>query len=267
MSLKNKSLTLRYLLVATLTAGLLGFVLYYVSRAGTASIYLQPAATTIAQNATFNVAVRVNTNGDTANAVQANLSYPASQLEVIGVDYAGSAFDIQAEETLASGSIRLARGANSASTGDLLFATITFRMLAPSGQMAVDFASGTAVVRSTDNQDITGTLVGGVYTAASTPTADTVAPTAPSSLAAANVTNNSVSLRWSQSSDNVGVVGYKIYQSQRKTSVLMATTGDVNSVVLTGLTANTRYSFYVTAIDAAGNESARSNKLGVKTSR
>ncbi len=89
---------------------------------------------------------------------------------------------------------------------------------------------------------------------------DIDAPTAPSNLTYSNVTDQSVQLSWTASTDNVGVSGYKIY---RNGSYLTSTTG--TSYTVTGLSPATSYSFYVTAYDAAGNESDHSNTVNVTT--
>ncbi len=90
---------------------------------------------------------------------------------------------------------------------------------------------------------------------------DTQAPTAPTNLASSNVTYNSVQISWTSSTDNVGVTGYKIY---RNGSYLTSVTGTSHTV--TSLSASTSYSFYVTAYDAAGNNSSASNTINVTTS-
>jgi len=89
---------------------------------------------------------------------------------------------------------------------------------------------------------------------------DTQAPTAPTSLAASNITSTSVSLSWTASTDNVGVTGYDVYKNG---ALLASTTATTYSV--TGLTAATAYSFYVKAKDAAGNASAASSTINITT--
>jgi endonuclease I/chitodextrinase len=89
---------------------------------------------------------------------------------------------------------------------------------------------------------------------------DTEAPSAPTTLLATNTTANGTSLSWVQSTDNVGVLGYRIFNG----TVQIATSSSAN-YVLTGLTANTNYTFSVKAIDAAGNISNGSNTIAVKT--
>ncbi|NQX63668.1 fibronectin type III domain-containing protein [Paenibacillus qinlingensis] len=90
---------------------------------------------------------------------------------------------------------------------------------------------------------------------------DGVAPTAPASLAATSITSNSAQLNWTSSTDNVAVKRYLI--SNNGTELLASTT--VNSLALTGLTANTTYSLTVLANDAAGFISPNSNTLTFTT--
>lgn len=89
---------------------------------------------------------------------------------------------------------------------------------------------------------------------------DTVAPSAPTSLAASGTTQTTTNLSWTASTDNVGVTGYDVYQN----GVFKANTAST-SYAVTGLTASTAYSFYVIARDAAGNSSAQSNAASVTT--
>ena len=89
---------------------------------------------------------------------------------------------------------------------------------------------------------------------------DTQAPTAPANLTSSNITNNSVLLSWSASTDNVGVTGYDIYRNGSKLTSVTATSYNV-----TGLAASTAYSFYVKAKDAAGNISVASSTINVTT--
>lgn len=92
---------------------------------------------------------------------------------------------------------------------------------------------------------------------------DTTAPTAPSGLhVMGSSTHNSVPLMWNASTDNVGVTGYQIFRG----STLVATvSGSTLEYLVTGLSADTAYTFTVKAIDAAGNVSAASNAISVTT--
>jgi chitodextrinase len=92
-------------------------------------------------------------------------------------------------------------------------------------------------------------------------TTDTQAPTVPTNLAANNVTSNGLTLTWTASTDNVGVTAYQVYQGNTLLNDNVTTT----SFDVTGLSCNTAYSFTVKAKDAAGNVSASSNALSVRT--
>ncbi|MDQ1913453.1 glycosyl hydrolase family 28-related protein [Paenibacillus sp. GD4] len=82
---------------------------------------------------------------------------------------------------------------------------------------------------------------------------DTLAPAwTNANLTSSNVTGNGVSLAWSGASDNVGVTGYKVLQNGVELATVVGTTyGGTYDV--TGLTANTSYTFQIEAGDAAGN--------------
>lgn len=92
------------------------------------------------------------------------------------------------------------------------------------------------------------------------PPADTTPPTAPTNLAASNVTQTALTLTWTASTDNVGVTGYQVFSNGAKVADATGT-----SYNLTGLTAATSYTLTVRAKDAAGNVSGTSTALVVKT--
>ncbi len=89
---------------------------------------------------------------------------------------------------------------------------------------------------------------------------DTQAPTAPTNLTAANVAQTSLTLNWTASTDNVGVTGYDVFSGSTNIGTVTGTTANI-----TGLTANTAYTFTVKAKDAAGNVSPSSNAVNVTT--
>ncbi|MDJ0384882.1 NPCBM/NEW2 domain-containing protein [Streptomyces sp. G-G2] len=109
---------------------------------------------------------------------------------------------------------------------------------------------------------VTVPVAGGASMTATAGTAagDTAAPTAPTNLASSNVTSNSVDLKWTASTDNVGVTGYKIY---RGTTLVGTSTS--TSFTATELSASTPYTFTVKAVDAAGNLSGAGNAVDVTT--
>ena len=89
---------------------------------------------------------------------------------------------------------------------------------------------------------------------------DNLAPTVPAGLIANNVTHDQVALSWQASTDNVRVVGYRVFRngSLIKTTTLV-TYSDPN------VTPDTQYLYAIQAYDAAGNHSAKSSSLGVVT--
>ncbi|MFI8103187.1 carbohydrate binding domain-containing protein [Streptomyces sp. NPDC086023] len=89
---------------------------------------------------------------------------------------------------------------------------------------------------------------------------DTTPPTAPGGLATTGRTSSSVSLAWTAATDDTGVTGYDVYQG----GTLAATTAGTSATV-TGLAANTPYTFTVRARDLAGNSSPASGPLTVTT--
>ena len=90
--------------------------------------------------------------------------------------------------------------------------------------------------------------------------ADTQAPTAPS-LSSTGQTDTTVNLAWSGATDNVGVIGYKIFMN----GSYFSNTANVGTHQMQGLTPGTNYNFVVKALDAAGNESVDSNQISVTT--
>ena len=95
---------------------------------------------------------------------------------------------------------------------------------------------------------------GPAATSACTPTVDTEAPSSPTNLTLGAVSQTSVAVSWSASSDNVGVDGYGYY---RGASLVGNGTG--TSYVFSGLACGTGYSLAIDAYDAAGNRSGRTS--------
>lgn len=87
--------------------------------------------------------------------------------------------------------------------------------------------------------------------------ADVTAPSIPPNLMVTAVSENTVTLSWGASSDNVGVTGYKVYTD----GAGAIDVGNVLTYQVTGLSSVTSYDFNVTAYDAATNESAFSNTV------
>lgn len=123
--------------------------------------------------------------------------------------------------------------------------------------------------------DLTGTTAvsshGGIdarYTAAvalplppgGTVTGDTQAPTIPTNVGAIANSPTQVTVSWTASTDNVGVTGYTVKRGGTSVGAPAA-----SPFVNTGLTANTTYSYTVSAHDAVPNTSADSTAATVTT--
>ena len=85
--------------------------------------------------------------------------------------------------------------------------------------------------------------------------ADNTPPSAPSVLTAIVISSSQINLSWGASTDNAGVTGYRIYRD----GSTITTIGDT-FYSDTGLAQSTRYTYTVTALDAAGNESEHSEQ-------
>jgi hypothetical protein len=94
----------------------------------------------------------------------------------------------------------------------------------------------------------------------SPPTGDTTAPSIPPGLTATAFSSSAVNLSWTASTDSVGVTGYKVYRDGSQ----IATTANT-SYSDSNLSANTAYSYSVSAYDAAGNNSSQSASASATT--
>ncbi len=87
---------------------------------------------------------------------------------------------------------------------------------------------------------------------------DNTPPTAPSNLVSSGSTQSSISLQWTASTDNVGVVSYDIYVNGKKSYTVNA---PATSFTVYNLTHGATYNLQVKAEDAAGNVSTFSNQV------
>ncbi len=91
---------------------------------------------------------------------------------------------------------------------------------------------------------------------------DETAPTAPANLTATNTTGSSTTLSWTAAEDENGIGGYTIYRDGNSIATVSSTT---LTYIVTGLTKNTTYQFYVKAKDVYDNVSTESNTVEVTT--
>ena len=90
---------------------------------------------------------------------------------------------------------------------------------------------------------------------------DRTPPTTPTNLHVTATTENSVTLVWNPSTDNSGNFSYRVHL----VSPSMDKVANQTSFTWTSLSPTTTYSFYVYAVDKAGNRSANSNTVTVTT--
>jgi chitodextrinase len=95
---------------------------------------------------------------------------------------------------------------------------------------------------------------------ATTSSTDTQPPSAPTNLTGTSTLPTQANLSWSASTDNVGVAGYHVLRNGTQVGTTSAT-----SYADTGLAASTKYTYTVTAFDAAGNVSAPSGPFAITT--
>jgi len=158
-------------------------------------------------------------------------------------------------------SISLAWTASTASTGCTLSGYHIYR----GGVFQADVTSGTSYTSTglTPNTSYSFTVAAfdtSAHSSAQTAavaiatTADVTAPSAPGSVTATASGSAQVNLSWTASTDNVAVTAYKIY---RGGSALTTVSGSTLSYADTTVSANTDYTYQVSALDAANNESTK----------
>jgi fibronectin type 3 domain-containing protein len=92
---------------------------------------------------------------------------------------------------------------------------------------------------------------------------DRTPPTTPTNLRVTSVSHKSVTLAWDPSTDKSGSFSYSVNMNGLSFTVPQTQT----TYTITSLSAGQTYSFYVTAVDKALNQSGRSNTVTVTTPR
>lgn len=229
--------------------------------AASATLYLSPGSSSVAQGATLIVNIRENSGSEPVNSVQANLSYPANLLDFVKIND-GSAWGVKAENSGGGGSVRIARGAFSAVSGDQLVASVHFKAKTSSGSATINFASGSQVISANSNSDIMAAANGGTYTfkapapaaeAAAAPPADTAPPT----IGTVNVTDinyTSAVISWTTSEPATTEVNYGYTNSYGWVEVDKNPITEHKVTLATPLIAPGKsYHFMVKSVDPAGN--------------
>lgn len=276
--------------LAVLAAVVLPVLFAVPAYAATATLYLSPSSGTVVNGNTLTVEVRENSGTEPVNAVQANMSYPASLLQFVGIT-SSSAFSVVAQNSGGSGTVQIGRGALPSVTGDQLVATVQFKALASSGAAAISFTGGSSVVSANTNTNIMTSYPGGSFslsapapaptpapspspvaskstsTAKSTP-APTPAPapkdTTPpviTAIAVSSITTGSATVTWISSKPATSEIDYGLTSGYGLTAVdgNLATS---HSVVLDSplIVPGTAYHFAIKNTDAAGNRAASSDQ-------
>ena len=131
-------------------AGLAGLIspVAAATTASLASLYLTPSTGSPNVGDELDVQIRVNTGAQFTNAVQANFTYPSSQLSVVGFDNSASSFPVVAQQQASNGLIQVAGGAFTPVSGDTNLTTIRFQVIGtgtlhvcPAGQARPNFDS------------------------------------------------------------------------------------------------------------------------------
>ena len=88
---------------------------------------------------------------------------------------------------------------------------------------------------------------------------DTEAPTPPTNVSLNNITENSINVSWTASTDNIGVTGYNVYVD----GVLTAQTfSSITDKTISNLSTNTDYNFTIVAKDLINNQSTSATITG-----
>lgn len=197
---KSKNDIEKYGIAAIVVGGVavIGATLFAFSQAATGpNLYVAQPSAEVTSGSTVAVTVRADSAAELINSVQASIGYDASQLQFVSLTETGPFSYVAASDTGTPGRIRIARATPTGSnpvSGDNAVVTITFKVLASSGSMAVTFDTDySLMVRSSDNTNILTGATGATYTIASdtTPVSSatmTLSPASPSIAAGSTFT-------------------------------------------------------------------------------
>jgi hypothetical protein len=132
--------------------------------AGSATMYLSPASGSQVVGGTLTVNIYEDSGANQINAVDADINYPAGQLNF--VNYAAAPkFDLAGPHSAGGGSVKLSLATTQTPgylTGSQLIATVNFTVTA-AGSATISFASSTAVYGYSDGKALTLSTVLGSY--------------------------------------------------------------------------------------------------------
>jgi len=125
---------------------------------------------------------------------------------------------------------------------------------------SLDYSTTYTVTVTTGITDLAGNAMASNVSWSFTTEDDTTPPTTVTGLNGTPVSENDIDLSWLASTDNVGVTEYNIFRNGS-----LVGTSTSTSYSDTGLNAKTTYTYQVSALDSAGNESGRSSQVSVLT--
>src|SRR5260221_38960 len=118
------------------------------------TLSITPASQTVQLGSEVTVQVKLNTAGDSVNALSLGLTYPADKLDLLTdkASFNSQAFPVRANQSLGNGSIRLDLGSFSGVSGDVNVVQLTFKAK-NNGQAQFAFTSDSAAPRTSDSSN------------------------------------------------------------------------------------------------------------------
>ncbi len=151
--------TIMRLFIVAVTASIVAlstssFLTNSAGAAGSASLSFTPLTSSVETGKTIKVDINENSGSEVVNVIEINATYNSTRFEFVGISYDGSAFDIAVSGTGGGGIIQITRGTTSGVSGTKKVASVTFKALTGSGTAQLNFASGSAIVRSSDYANV-----------------------------------------------------------------------------------------------------------------
>lgn len=125
-----------------------------------AAITLAPATASLRQGQVINIAVNVNTNGETAKNIDAFVQYPTAALQLQSVQYACqlpfTSGTHDSSTTSTSGTAVVSCANPNGIEGDYTMATLVFKALADTSDAPITVNDSSTVVRKSDSKKVLG---------------------------------------------------------------------------------------------------------------
>ncbi|HSH56212.1 MAG TPA: cohesin domain-containing protein [Candidatus Limnocylindrales bacterium] len=224
-----------------------------------ATFSLSPASGEIVAGATISVAVKVSSSSLGLTTVQPIVSYPAAQLEYVGVTE-GGVFGTVQRTRVANGVVDIIRGISGGSagvTGDNPVVTLQFKVIGTQGTVGLALTAGSAAYDGSG----TGTNVldaaastGANYTLGAVMPNCAAAPSTPGAPTRTTFDYTSVSFTWaaSNAAPDCTLAGYHVLRD----GAVIADVMNGTSYTVSGLQAGSSHHYAVQAFDTNGHSSA-----------